>query len=1138
MFQLKSAGLAIALRIILLLMAGLVYQPSPAQQSESAAIGSASELAPWPQNRIRNFYADQARIFLQAKQTTPQDVLPPFPGLDGGTFGHWGQYPAERSLDASMSDIEFGGLMSTVTAHFRKLTNKALLVQPGTAGDLTALFDPTVLSFTDVWEGPWVRFSPQMLGLITPAAPQGGQLINLQASHWNAPATAPQDYRGLYRHGRHVVFRYTIGDADVLDRAWKIEGQFARSLQIRGTLPTDCTLTLLAVKQTQIELSNEAGWQRASWGEGADQRTVVLRGEGADLMVDRDELALKFSSRTPAIIHLAFLGGEQQAALQAFVDSAPAAPDELISGGPPQWGDGVVTTTGQLGQGDGAFVIDTLTLPAAERNRYNVPFRVSAFEFLPDNRCAVATLYGDIWLCDGIDDRLERLTWRRIATGLHQPLGLLLQQGKLLVTGRDQITRLHDLNGDDEIDYYECVTNQYSTAPGHEVVTCLRADAEQNLYFSNAVDGIMKYDPRYGSLEVLGNGIRYCNGVEVTPDGQVVLATGQEGPWTPATCIFDVGGKSFHGLGGPRKNLGKYGYDLPIMYIPRGIDPSAGAIARLPNDPRIGPLAGHYVGVSSSNCSHYLILREETGSAVQGGVVPLPGEFLSGAHRIDFNPQDGHIYVAGTQSWQSYAQAQGSLQRLRHTGRPLDLPVGVESFENGLLLRFNCRVDPASVRPENVFCAQWNYLYSPAYGSEEYSVREPGRPGHDPVEVRSVHLLGDGQSVFVEIPQLHPVMQLHLFMQLRALDEDTQQPRLFEPDLYYTIHALREPYRDIPGYQPIAKQPYPDFPKIQEYPRDPRLVVQDDLSRTFEFGSGLESRKISAMAGLRFEPHVIRVPPRSKVALSFANDDITMRHNLVVCEADRLEAIGQASMVMAADPAAIAKHYVPDDPGVIALSPVLNPGDQYTLYFRAPQKSGLYRMVCTFPGHWIVMRGWLVVAKPGETIEIPEEQLQRDFVKMWKLADLAADAEDLSGCDAERGRKIFAAAGCFQCHVVAGTGEKLGPDLTDIAKRFQGPKLLEQILDPSAEINQDYQTHAFLTDDGQTVAGLIVKEDDQTVHVLPNPLTPEAITIVEKSRLEARRTSQLSTMPKGLLMTFQRDEILDLLAFLQFANQP
>ncbi len=178
-----------------------------------------------------------------------------------------------------------------------------------------------------------------------------------------------------------------------------------------------------------------------------------------------------------------------------------------------------------------------------------------------------------------------------------------------------------------------------------------------------------------------------------------MLATVQEGTWTPASAIFDVSKGSYHGLKGPREGHGEYGYDLPMCFIPRGIDNSSGELIFLPHDERLGPLSGQLVGSSYGNCSHYLVLREPLSMQQnprlrsQGAVVPLPGEFLSGACRFAFSPVDGCLYVAGTEGWQSYATQNGCLQRVRYTGRPVVLPTAMETHSNGLLLRFSDAID-------------------------------------------------------------------------------------------------------------------------------------------------------------------------------------------------------------------------------------------------------------------------------------------------------------------------------------------------------------------------------------------------------------------------------------------------------------
>jgi len=970
-----------------------------------------------------------------------------------------------------------------------------------------------------------------MMGVLVPVTPRGKQLHDLHDSAWSAPVQIEHQFLGLYRHGRDVVFQYQVRDARVLDHAWKTGESFARTIQIEGALPEGTRLTLLdAGKKTEVKAVQSGDQSSVQVGS----QLIAVRGSGVTLGVNEKAVELTFSG-SASTASVAFFDGEEdevRGALEAFEKVQLPDPSTLTQGGPSRWADRAVTLAGSLGDASGAYAIDTLTIPSFDRNDFNLPFRVTGLALLPDKRIAVSTLAGDVWLVDGVDEDLDKLMWKRVAAGLYQPLGMVARNDELLVIGRDQLTRLHDLNGDDEIDFYECVTNAFQTNPGHEFITSLRADKAGNLYFSSPTEGILKFNPNDKSIESLGNGIRFSNGIEVSPDGSIVLASAQEGPWTPATSIFDVGGGSFHGFGGPRKNIGQYGYDLPMCYVPRGLDPSAGAPNLLPTDTRLGPLAEQFVGLSSGECTHYLILREQVDGKSQGGIVPLPGEFLSGVHRMAYNPHDGHMYVGGTQAWQSYAQEQGCLQRIRYTGKPLDLPTAVETRQNGLVVHFNCEIDPKSVQTDNVFCEQWNYLYSPGYGSAEYSVKEPGRPGHDAIDVRSVHLLEDGKSVFVEIPRLHPVMQLHLYMQLNSIGAGNEQ-RSFTPDVYYTIHNLKEPFTDFADYQPVTKLPYPKFPVITEYERDPRLAAQDEMGSNIGGLLDIVPLQISAVAGLRFEPNRLRVKPGDLVGLTVSNKDFTMSHNLVIARRDRLQSIGEQSMVMAADPRAIAKHYVPDDEGVLALSPVLNPGDQYTIYFEAPKESGVYAMVCTFPGHWTVMRGLLIVAKEGEEIELPEETPQRKFVKMWMTMDLADDIGDLSTRSPKRGEALFETGGCYKCHVVAGKGTKLGPDLTDVSKRFIGAKLLDQILNPSAEINKDFQTHVFLTAEGTTVTGMIIKEDDDQVHVMPNPLKPEEITVLKQDDIEDRLPSKVSTMPKGLLMTFSKEEILDLLSFVQ-----
>ena len=164
--------------------------------------------------------------------------------------------------------------------------------------------------------------------------------------------------------------------------------------------------------------------------------------------------------------------------------------------------------------------------------------------------------------------------------------------------------------------------------------------------------------------------------------------------------------------------------------------------------------------------AYFLVLREKVDGQPQGAAVPLPGEFLSGAHRGRFNPKDGQLYVSGMAGWGTYTPADGCFQRVRYTGEPVQLPVAFHAHENGVLVTFSRPLDRDVAEPPNRHFAQaWNYRYSAGYGSPELSTRHPGQPGHDPLAIRSAHVLADGRTLFLEIPDLQPVNQLHLHLQ-------------------------------------------------------------------------------------------------------------------------------------------------------------------------------------------------------------------------------------------------------------------------------------------------------------------------------------------------------------------------------------
>ena len=203
-----------------------------------------------------------------------------------------------------------------------------------------------------------------------------------------------------------------------------------------------------------------------------------------------------------------------------------------------------------------------------------------------------------------------------------------------------------------------------------------------------------------------------------------------------------------------------------------------------------GALAGHFLHFSWGRCMMMLVLRDVVDGVPQAATVSLPGRFLSGAMRGAFNPRDGHLYVVGSTGWQTSALKDGCFQRVRYIGKPLDVPVAWHVQSNGVTLTFAQPLDKEAAEDVGSYgVEQWNYRYAAQYGSKDWSVANPDKEGHDQALVRSAKLLADGRTVFLEIPDLKPVMQLQVQYNLSAKEGASLRGKV-----YATINRLAKPF--------------------------------------------------------------------------------------------------------------------------------------------------------------------------------------------------------------------------------------------------------------------------------------------------------------------------------------------------------
>jgi putative heme-binding domain-containing protein len=157
----------------------------------------------------------------------------------------------------------------------------------------------------------------------------------------------------------------------------------------------------------------------------------------------------------------------------------------------------------------------------------------------------------------------------------------------------------------------------------------------------------------------------------------------------------------------------------------------------------------------------------------------------------------------------------------------------------------------------------------------------------------------------------------------------------------------------------------------------------------------------------------------------------------------------------------------------------------------------------------------------------------RPFVREWHLEDIQPDLDSVGGKRSmEHGRQAFAAAQCLACHRLGKDGGAVGPDLTGVSRRFNRHDLLENILLPSKIISDRYQTLTIRTRDGEDASGFLVGETAEKLALIVNPLTGQQTEIAKKD-IVSRAVATVSTMPEGLLNSLSKEEILDLLAFIE-----
>lgn len=724
-------------------------------------------------------------------------------------------------------------------------------------GDLTISYNLHTLNQADIWRDGFLDLSNTQhvrgRGEGT-ANPLGQHIAGLRGWQWGHDGSLDysrdgllprgpmpkkwMDYRGHNLFQDQLVLRYKIDGREIMElpQQGNAKNSIRHSLRIgpgkelvlsaatgdgswhqRGVMPFD--------GDQSITDAGDAGSVIALSANRADGKLNDFTAGGASGDVDGLRWSVDKKNRLQLVIpaddkfrqiDIDCIAGTGDKSLAAFKDSLSrrrSSSDAVdfkkrVSGGPLMWPD-VLPTTGYLGLEPGAYAVDTITIP--ESTPWNTWFRTSSLDFLPDGRMVVSTHGGDIWIVSGIDNDLLSLRWKRFAAGLYEPFGVKVVNGKIYVTCKDRITKLHDADGNGEADFYESFSaDQDVSVNFHAFNFDLQTDDQGNFYYAKSGHGtdsdipgaVIKVSADGKHREVYCTGFRTPNGMGSLPDGRVT-ASDNQGQWTPASKVSLlkkggfygwVGNYSIPGMWEPgggtidiEKVIPPTSFDQPLVWMPQEFDSSSGGQAWV-DDPRWGPLSGRLLHTSFGKGWMFYMMIQDFSDISQAAIIKLPFDFSTGVMRARVNPADGQVYTTGLQGWNGGGRIgllDKGIQRVRYTGKPFKMVSDCKVQKNGLKLEFNFPLDVDSATDLTSFdVTHWNYRWEKSYGSEMYSP-VTGKVGVEPMNIESVSLGADGKSVMLNIPDLKPVNQVHVLLKLKGRDGQT-----FEEEIYWTINRL------------------------------------------------------------------------------------------------------------------------------------------------------------------------------------------------------------------------------------------------------------------------------------------------------------------------------------------------------------
>ncbi len=175
----------------------------------------------------------------------------------------------------------------------------------------------------------------------------------------------------------------------------------------------------------------------------------------------------------------------------------------------------------------------------------------------------------------------------------------------------------------------------------------------------------------------------------------------------------------------------------------------------------------------------------------------------------------------------------------------------------------------------------------------------------------------------------------------------------------------------------------------------------------------------------------------------------------------------------------------------------------------------------------------------AKAITVLNSQQPKGPGRDWEIDSAMVFVKDgLNNRNFERGRNMFVASLCANCHTMRGEGGTVGPNLTQLGTRFSYKDMLTSIIEPSKTISDQFAATIFYLNDGSSIVGELINQDADKYYISQNPFSPQTLREILKKDVTRKSLSQTSYMMPGLINRMNPEELKDLLAYLKSGGNP